>query len=326
MRVDRSLNHWNMQKVQPKALEEQPARAQARVAPQPARSTERIAPEPARVRMGDNGTLAAMAQQSSRQAARVLTPEQLDLVTEGLKKLQKEEGVLAEVVQRSLNTNKVLRQVTQSSEQPDFDPGLLQDVVAGELMQMAEDAQTTIDALKESGINNVLRAHRDKLTRWGAMLPEEDLRLLMLLETVDPERAIAFALARAAREQAEQERRSSEEVQAMLNETELAEPAPVKFERAPQYVRDQAARVEKSLAPDARWRPWKGLFKVLQGSVLGAGNLSLGIAVPMNPTLILGVVASVGASMGSFAEAIDDLSGCPKDVPREGVRRRYDMP
>jgi hypothetical protein len=283
---------------------------------------DRADPEPLRARMAEQGAVRAVVQRGIQHAATMLTDQEMELIAKGLELIRGEEGLLSAIVQRGLYSNSVLRQIASSGDLTESDPVLLRDVVRSELTRLEGDARTTTELIQTSKLAEVLEGQRENLALLGSILPDEDVNLLKLLGVVHAEQAIAVALARAKRDLDAQFRRQMVEIYGSDIEEQGRGPIPAlePFQHAPQYVAAEVAKVDESLAR-SDWKPWKGIFKMVQGTVLGAADLAFALSTVMSPALIMSVVTSVAGSIGSFGEGIDELSKRPK-LPQPRSERR----
>jgi hypothetical protein len=299
-------------------LQAPPPPVRVTAARSPSTSVNASSPERTHLPAGEDDPLAVLAADAREHAATMLTDEQVATIKNRLEKVRGSRGALSSIAQRGLHSNRVLRQLLEADEEP----SLVRDVILAELQQLGEDAQTTVDAVGESGVQLVLEEQRENLMRLGAAVPLEDLLLLRMLGASSPEQSLAVALARARRDLSAQERRRMAHLLGMDMEEETLGPIPdlEPFQLAPKYVLEHVVRIEKTAEPPIPSTPWKGIFKILQGTVLGAANLAMGLSVAVNPAVIFGVTGSVAGCLGSLGEGVDELVKARPAPPTQATK------
>jgi hypothetical protein len=288
-----------------------------------------VRPEPYRLRMANPEGLPATLQLGARSSGPELSDAQFQLVADGLQDINDRERILAGVVYRGLHSREVLQQLASDDN---YDSSA-SEVLVGALRALTVDIRATVDAIETTKAPAVLVELRDRIPEFAFVLPLEDIELLTLLGTERPEMTVALALARARREL---EARYQLETDILVNELtgEPQGPAPtpasapglegrpilegtwllagtptpipiVPYQNAPDVLAGEVDRIEQKRSLRVRW---KGIFKMVQATVLGAGNLALGLSTALTSPVALALLGSLGTSIGSFGEAIDELS------------------
>ncbi len=184
----------------------------------------------------------------------------------------------------------------------------LMNLIAKRLKEREWQLRSAIETMEQAGVLDAI--DEDPATLFSnvriSALPPEDIELLRQsgLSRADAELVLITEYSRThlARDR-HQERKPS----AIIRD------APGAVERAvSQLAEPEQDNISKNSVPEKKKRKiCNGIGKILQGGVLGVGNILVGAGsiVAPNPAIAAGVIASGAIAVGSICQGLGDLRG-----------------
>lgn len=184
----------------------------------------------------------------------------------------------------------------------------LMNLIAKRLKEREWQLRNAIEVMEQAGVLDAI--DEDPATLFSnvriSALPPEDTELLRQTGQPAPEAELVL-ITEFSRTHLGRDRYQERKPTAIIRD------APDAVQRAiDQLAEPDEDDTSTNPIPERKKRKiWNGIGKILQGGVLGVGNILLGTGsiVAPNPAIAAGVIASGAAAVGSICQGLGDLRG-----------------